>query len=122
MEWLQSVSDHIVELVLSCTEDLLHEAPGHLTLEHIALNTSNGIRQRYREETLSQDYETCHPTLVIFACHPPQVCLEYARLPIFMQLFNSFWTKGTLRAIVADTNRLAKEVFQNGQSRGGEGN
>lgn len=121
------MSDHIVELVLSCTEDcflqgssapnLLHDAPGHLTSEHIALNTCNGIRQKYREETLSQDYETCHPTLVIFACHPPRACLEYARLPIFMQLFNSFWTKGTLRAIVAD-----KEVFQNGQSRGGEGN
>lgn len=115
MEWLQSVSDHIVEVVLSCTEDcllqgssapnLLHDVPGHLTSEHIARNTSNGIRHKYREETLSQDYETCHPTLVIFACHPPRVCLEYARSPIFVQLFNSFWTEGTLRAIVAETNR-----------------
>lgn len=44
MEWLQSVSDHIVELVLSCTEDcllqgssaqnLLHGAPGDVMSMH----------------------------------------------------------------------------------------
>jgi hypothetical protein len=78
----------------------------------------NGVKHIFRDSTWGQNGITYKPRMGEFigSSKPKN---KYRCMPTYMYLFNLFWPRNLLHAIVVETNRYAMEEDGDGNTQGG---